>query len=167
MENQVPTFRQMYFNDLAFKSLLNLTFGPLFFWAAIFFIEPMFRLIVTGMTFPLSIIGLLGSIYRYNSVRATFRDGITIKGKMLFRENIVTERSKNSSSVTKRAYFITVGYNVQGVDYKERIRLPGAPYFYGINHEGQEFDLVLKETSPRNVLIKHIYLDYDPTIPEK
>jgi hypothetical protein len=167
MENQVPTFRQMYFNDLAFKSLLQLAYGPIFFLIVVGIVEPMFRLIIASFTIPLSIIGILGSIYRYNSVRATFRDGITVKGKMLYRENIVTERSKNSSDVRKRAYFITVGYNVHGVEYKERIRLPGAPYFFGINHEGQEFDLVLKETSPKNVLIKHVYLDYDPTIPNK
>ena len=168
MQNEVPTFKQIYHNDLAFKSLINLIYGPLIFWAAIFFIEPMFRLIVTAMTIPLSILGVIFAIFRYKSIQSTFRDGVTIKGKMLFREHIVTNSKNSSGSYSKkRSYYITVGYHVHGVEYKQRVRLPGAPYFYGINHEGQEFDLVLKETSPKNVLIKHIYLDYDPTIPRE
>jgi hypothetical protein len=168
MENQVPTFKQIYWNDLGFKSLINLSYGPIVFLIAVGIVEPMFRLIIASFTIPLSLIGIIASIYWYKSIRSTFRDGITVKGKMLFRENIVTERSKNSSAVRKRAYFITVGYNVNGVEYKNRIRLPDAPFLYGIVKEGQEFDLVLKETSPKNALIKHIYLDYVPdNIPEE
>lgn len=167
MQNQIPTFRQMYFNDLAFKSLIQLSFGPIFFLIAVGIVEPMFRLIIASFTIPLSLIGIVSAIYYYNVIQSTFRDGLTVKGKMLFRENIVTERSKNSSAVRKRAYFITVGYNVHGVEYKERIRLPDAPFVLGIVKEGQEFDLVLKETSPKRVFIKHVYLDYDPTIPNE
>ena len=119
------------------------------------------------MTVPLSILGILLTIYRYKMIQSTFQDGITVKGKMLFRENIVTERAKNSSAVKKRVHFITVGYHLNGVEYQQRIRLPDAPYLYGINHDGQEFDVVLKETSPKNVFIKHVYLDYDPTLLNK
>jgi hypothetical protein len=168
MQNQIPTFRQIYYNDLAFKSLIQLIYGPLVFWAAIFFIEPMFRLIVTAMTFPLSLLGIIFSIYRYKSIRNTFEEGVTVKGKMLFREHIVSNSKNSSGSYSKkRSYYITVGYHVNGVEYKQRIRLPDAPFLYGIDHEGQEFDLVLKETSPKNVLIKHLYLEYDPSIPHE
>lgn len=167
MQNQIPTFRQMYYNDVIFESFIKMIYGPLIFWIAIFIVEPMFRLIVTAMTMPLSILGIILTIYRYKLIQSTFQDGTTIKGKMLFRENIVTSTSDNSSAAKKRSYYITVGYRVNGVEYKQRIRLPDAPYLYGINQEGQEFDLVLKETSPKRVFIKHVYLEYDPTIPNK
>lgn len=164
MQNQIPTFRQMYYNDLIFKSFIQLSYGPLIFLVAVGIVEPMFRLVIASFTIPLSLIGIILAIYRYNLIKSTFQDGLSVKGKMLFRENIVTERAKNSSAVKKRAYYITVGYHVNGVEYKERIRLPEAPFLIGINHEGQEFDLVLKETSPKRVFIKHVYLDYDPTL---
>lgn len=167
MQNEIPTFKQIYWNDVAFKSLIQLIYGPLVFWVAIFFVEPMFRLIVTGMTFPLILIGIIATIYRYKSIQSTFRDGITVKGKVLYRENIVTERSKNSSAVRRRAYYVTVSYNVQGVEYKNRMRIPDAPYLYGIKHDNQEIDLVLKESSPKNALMKHIYLEYDPSIQDE
>lgn len=168
MENQVPTFKQIYWNDLAFKSWLQLTYGPIVFLIAIGIVEPMFRLVIASFTIPLSIIGALCAIYRYRLIQSTFRDGMTVKGKFLFRENIVSNSKNSSGSYSKkRSYYITVGYHVNGVEYKERIRLPDAPFLYGINQEGQEFDLVLKESSPKNVLIKHIYLDYDPTIPNE
>jgi hypothetical protein len=167
MQNQIPTFRQMYYNDLIFKSFIQLSYGPIIFLVAVGIIEPMFRLIIASFTIPLSILGILLTIYRYKMIQSTFQDGMTVKGNFLSRENIVTERAKNSSAVRKRAYYITVGYNVQGVEYKQRIRLPEAPFLLGINHEGQEFDLLLKETSPKKVFIKHIYLDYDPAIPNE
>ncbi|KXK14431.1 MAG: hypothetical protein UZ14_CFX002001196 [Chloroflexi bacterium OLB14] len=167
MQNQIPTFKQIYSNDVSFKSLIQLIYGPLIFLIGVSIVEPMFRLIIAAFTIPLSLIGVIASIYWYKSIQSTFRDGITVKGKMLFRENIVTNTSKNSSSSQKRSYYITVGYQVSGVEYQQRIRLPDAPYFYGINHEGQEFDLVLKEATPQNVLIKHVYLDYDPNIPNE
>lgn len=167
MQNQIPTFRQMYYNDLTFKSFIQLIYGPIIFLVAVGIVEPMFRSVIASFTIPLSIIGILCAIYRYNLIQSTFRDGVTVKGKMLFRENIVTRTSKNSSAAKKRSYYITVGYHVNGVEYKQRVRLPEAPFLLGINHEGQEFDLVLKETSPKNVFIKHVYLDYDPTIPNK
>lgn len=168
MENQIPTFKQIYWNDVAFKSLIQLIYGPIVFLIAVGIVEPMFRLIIASFTIPLSLIGVIASIYWYKSIQSTFRDGITVKGKMLFRENIVSNSKNSSGSYSKkRSYYITVGYQVHGVEYKERVRLPDAPFLYGINHEGQEFDLVLKESSPKNVLIKHIYLDYDPNIPNE
>lgn len=168
MQNQIPTFRQMYNNDLIFKSFIQLAYGPILFLIAVGIVEPMFRLVIASFTIPLSIIGILCTIYRYNLIQSTFRDGMTVKGKFLFRENIVTNSKNNSGSYSKkRSYYITVGYHVNGVEYKERIRLPNAPFLYAINQEGQEFDLVLKETSPKRVFIKHVYLDYDPNIPNK
>ncbi len=167
MQNQIPTLKQIYHNDLAFKSWVQLIYGPILFLIAVGIVEPMFRLIIVSFAIPLSIIGVLCAVYRYNLIQSTFRDGITVKGKMLFREDIVTNTSKNSSSSKKRSYYITVGYQVSGVEYQQRIRLPDAPYFYGINKEGQEFDLVLKESSPKKVFIKHVYLDYAPNIPNK
>ncbi|HCR72383.1 MAG TPA: hypothetical protein DIW23_13120 [Anaerolineae bacterium] len=168
MQNQVPTFKQIYWNDLAFKSWLQLSYGPILFLIAIGIVEPMFRLVIASFTIPLSIIGILCAIYRYRLIQSTFRDGVTVKGKMLFREDIVTNSKNSSGSYSKkRSYYITVGYQVNGVEYKERVRLPDAPFLYGINKEGQEFDLVLKETSPKKVFIKHVYLEYAPNTPNK
>lgn len=168
MQNQIPTFRQMHSNDVIFKSFIQLSYGPILFLIAVGIVEPMFRLVIASFTIPLSIIVILCAIYRYRLVQSTFEDGMTVKGKFLFRENIVTNSKNSSGSYSKkRSYYITVGYHVNGVEYKERVRLPGAPFLYAITKEGQEFDLVLKETSPKRVFIKHIYLDYDPSIPNK
>lgn len=161
MKNQVPTFRQIYFNDTAFKSLLSLFIFPLIFFGAVYLAEPSSIFFLPYCTLPLSALGLIFGIFRYISIQSTFRDGINVKCKLLSRENIVTVSSK------KRSYYVTIGYRVHGVEYQQQIQLPNAPYMFGINHENQEFDLVLKESSPLNVFIKHVYLDYDPTIPSE
>jgi hypothetical protein len=166
MQNQVPTLRQIYFNDVLFESFVKMGFGSLFFFLVISFVEPMFRLIVGAFTIPLSLLGIFLTIYRYNLIRTTFQDGFMVKAKLLYRENIAVH-SENSSAVKSRKYYITIGYKVNGVDYKQTVRLPSSFFLFGIKHDGQEFDLMVKETSPKNAFLRHIYLEYDPTIPNE
>lgn len=166
MKNQVPTFQQMYFNDVIFKNFLQLAFGPIVFFIAIALVEPMFRLIIAAFTIPLSLIGIILVIHRYNLVRSTFRDGIAVKAKVLYRQNIANY-SENSRAVKSRSYYLNIGYKVHGVDYQKRVVLPTSFFLYGIKHDGQEFDVMVKETAPKHAFVRHIYLDYDPTTPNE
>ena len=103
----------------------------------------------------LAVVGVLWLAYRYNLVMSTFREGMTVKGKVTRIDRISTRTKRGGR---RHSYFAIVNYRVSGEEIENRIRLPGNPEFYAVG-EGMNIDLLLREEKPKTAFIKHIYLD--------
>jgi hypothetical protein len=155
MDNRTPSLGKLFMNDRVIQNASTLTVAPILFQAVSYwgrgqFLQPL----VTILTIVF-VIGIGWLLYRYNVIMTTFRDGVTVRGRVTGIEKTVT-RSKKGGRRT--SYFARVSYAVQGESFEERLRLPGDPISYGIS-EGNDVDLILNEEKPKTVFIKHIYLD--------
>ena len=162
MENQIPKITKLYFHDFVIKYSMNTIFSSVFVLAGMYWADPSTIKILPYITIPITLLGIVVFLLRYNFVASILREGIVIKGKVESLDRY--ERSEESASnisrkrVVNYSYYVTISYVVGGESYKKSFRLPNSGFVYGI-HDKQEVDLMLKETSPRKVLIKNVYIN--------
>lgn len=157
MNNKTPSFGQLYSIDYNIKSAVQMIFGSLLLQVIIYFgfeqqIFPPMVAILAGLT----IIGIVWLITRYNLIMSTFRDGITVNGKILDLETI-TSKSGNNGTRRHYTYYGKFAYTVQGQPYEIRMRIADNPHLMGLK-EGEDVELVLREEKPKIVFIKMLYL---------
>jgi len=155
MENQIPSLGKLFSRDIIIRNTIGMVLGPLIFFFTVRMMDSTTMFFLPYITLPITAIGIFVFIFRYFTVASTFRDGITVKGKVEHIEKIITRRKKGSR---RTSHYANISYSLSGEPHQSRIKLPGDPTFYGIS-DNQEIDLVLKEEKPKNAFIKHIYLD--------
>lgn len=153
MDNQIPTFRNMYYMDYTMKSSVSMIFGSLLFQGITYFGFEQFYPPVVGILAALTVIGVMMLIYRYNLIVSTFRDGITVMAKIHDLETITSRDSKNRY---KSVYYGRFSYSVQGETHEIRTRIADNPALMGLK-KGGEVELVLREEKPKLVFIKMLY----------
>jgi len=155
MEQSTPTFRKLISRDLNILYALMLIVIPI--------ISLVFSMILTGDLADAqvlclggaSVIGAAWLIYRYNTIKTTFRNGMTVKGNVIRIERRTTrKRGKSASS----AFYAVVSYSVNNESFEERLRVPRSHEKYGVVKD-MTIDLILREEKPKTVFIKRLYLD--------
>lgn len=155
MNNPTPKFGKLYLSDSNIKSSIQMIFGSLLFQLVTYMgFEMFYPPIVIGLA-TLTVIGIIFFVYTYNLIMTTYREGITIKGKVIDIERFSVS-TKNGGR--KKRYYAVIQYMVGGEDYKKKFLLTAEPVFYGIT-QGEDVELILREEKPKTVFIKHIYLD--------
>lgn len=155
MDQPTPTTGNLISRDYTVKNAIGLIIGPLVLQAISF--------ATTGQVFaPFALVlgviviaGIITLFHRYSVIMTTFREGITVRGKVVRTEKIFRRRKKGAN---RRSYFATVSYHVSGETHETRIRLPGEPNLYGIS-EGGDVEIIVKEEKPKTVFIKHLFLE--------
>jgi hypothetical protein len=155
MDNRTPSLGKLFMKDRIIQYAATLTVAPILFQASSYWERGQFSQSLVTISTIVFVIGIGWLLYRYNLIMTTFRDGITIRGKVTGIEKTVTRTKKGGR---RTSYFSRVSYTVLGESFEERVRLPGDPNSYGIS-EGKDVDLILNEEKPKTVFIKHIYLD--------
>jgi len=102
----------------------------------------------------LTVIGILWLVYRYNLIMTTFREGMTVIGKILDLETI---KSTSSKGGRRYSYYGKFAYTVQGELYEIRMRIADNPHLMGLS-KGGNIELVLHEEKPKTIFIKMLYL---------
>lgn len=155
MDKPVPSFGKLYFTDYNIKSAVQLIIGSLLFQGITYFgFENQFFPPLVASLAALTVIGIVWLIYRYNLITATFRDGITVIGKILDLETI---KSTSSKGGRRYSYYGKFAYTVQGQAHEIRMRIADNPHLMGLQ-EGGDIELVLREEKPKTVFIKMLYL---------
>lgn len=155
MDNPTPSFGRLYSTDYNIKSAVQMIFGSLLFQGVTYFgFDNQFYPPLVAVLAALTVIGILWLIYRYNFITATFRDGITVTGKILDLETI---KSNTSRGGQRYLYYGKFAYTVQGQPYEIRMRIADNPILMGLK-EGGNIELVLREEKPKTVFIKMLYL---------
>ena len=154
MDNAIPTFKNLYYSDYNIKSAVQMIFGSLLFQVVSYIGFEMFYLPFAMLLFGLTLLGIIWLIYRYNLITTTFREGITVTGKIL---DLETLKSTSSKGGRRYQYYGKFAYNVQGQPYEIRMRIADNPHLMGLT-EGGDIELVLREEKPKTVFIKMLYL---------
>lgn len=156
MERETPAFRKLFSVDLNIRSAIMMIIGPLLFQGVAYLgFENQFFPPLVAVLAGLIVIGLVWLIFRYNLIRSTFRDGMTVKARVTDTETIITRSKKGGR---RRSHYAKLAYAVNGENFEQRLRLPGDPAFYGIS-EGGDVELILREEKPKTIFIKHMYLN--------
>jgi hypothetical protein len=155
MNNPTPTFRDLYYNDFNIKSAVQMIVGSLLFQVVSYIGFEMFYLPFAMILFGLTLLGIIWLVYRYKLITTTFREGITVNGKILDLETISSSSGKSSSR--RYSYYGKFAYTVQGQPYEIRMRIADNPHLMGLT-EGGDIELVLREEKPKTVFIKMLYL---------
>lgn len=105
---------------------------------------------------------LAGSIalWRYLVVRRILGEGEAIKGVVEATDRHDTNTRSNSSTIQTTptyAYYVTIHYEVRGLERTVRLKLPHSPGTYGLKKDG-DVDLLVLESKPYQPLIRAIYL---------
>lgn len=154
MNNPTPKFSTLYYRDFNIKSASSMIVGSILFQFVTYLGFEMFYPPIVMILLGLAVIGFIWLIYRYNLIMTTFREGTTVRGRVLDTETMV---SRNENGSRRRSYYAKIAYNVSNESFETRLRLPGDPILYGIEENGS-VDLVLQEEKPKNFFIKSIYL---------
>jgi hypothetical protein len=155
MDSPTPTFGKLYSTDFNIKSAVQMIFGSLLFQGITYYgFENQFYPPLVASLAALTIIGFVWLIYRYNLITTTFREGITVIGKVLDLETI---KSTSSKGGRRYSYYGKFAYTVQGQPYEIRMRIADNPHLMGLK-EGGDIELVLREEKPKTVFIKMLYL---------
>jgi hypothetical protein len=154
MNNPTPKLSSLYYGDFNIKSAISMIGGSILFQFVTYLGFEMFYPPIVMILLGLTVIGIIWLIYRYNLIMTTFREGITVRARVLDTETMV---SRNENGSRRRSYYAKIAYNVGNESFETRMRLPGEPIFYGIE-EGGDVDLVLREEKPKTFFIKSIYL---------
>jgi len=144
----------MRYVDFTFKSAVSMIVGSLLFQFVTYMGFEQFYLPIVALTASLTVIGIFLFIYRYNLITSTFRDGITVTGKVL---DLQTTYSRSDGGGRRYQYYGKFGYNVQGRPYEINMRIADNPHLMGLE-KGGDVELVLKEGKPKTVFIKMLYL---------
>lgn len=156
MGNPVPSFGKLYFTDYNIKSAIQMIIGSLLFQGITYYgFEKQFFPPLVGLLAALTMIGIIWLIFRYNLITITFRDGITVTGKILDLETITSSSGKGGGR--RYSYYGKFAYTVQGQPYDIRMRIADNPHLMGLT-EGGDIELVLREEKPKTVFIKMLYL---------
>ena len=155
MDNPTPTFRDLYYFDYNIKSAVQMIVGSLLFQVVSYIGFEMFYLPFGMILFGLTLIGIIWLISRYNLIMTTFREGITVIGKVLNLETITSSSGKGSGR--RYSYYGTFAYSVQGQPYEIRMRIADNPHLMGLT-KGGDIELVLREEKPKTIFIKMLYL---------
>lgn len=155
MDNPTPTFRDLYYFDYNIKSAFQMIVGSLLFQVVSYIGFEMFYLPFAMILFGLTLIGIIWLISRYNLIMTTFREGITVIGKVLNLETITSSSGKGSGR--RYSYYGTFAYSVQGQPYEIRMRIADNPHLMGLT-KGGDIELVLREEKPKTIFIKMLYL---------
>lgn len=160
MEQPTPTFRRLCTHDKNFQIALFLGVGPIipFVYSRIKSGDLFaFQLDWQTMFLPiLSIVGIIWIAYQYSVVMTTFRDGVTVKGKIIRTEARQTKNYKKRR--TYSTYYAVVSYSFNNEAFERRLKLPGSPEKYGLAND-MIVDLILREEKPKTVYIRQLYLD--------
>lgn len=155
MDNPIPTFKDLYSNDFNIKSAVQMIFGSLLFQGIAYFgFENQFFPPLVASLAALTVIGIIWLFYRRNLITTVFREGVTVKGKVLDLETISSSTGKGGH---RYLYYGKFAYTVQGQPYEIRMRIPDNPQLMGLA-KGGDIELVLREEKPRTVFIKMLYL---------
>lgn len=154
MDSPTPSFKRLYYTDYNIKSAVQMIFGSLLFQVVSYIGFEMFYLPFAMILFGLTLLGVIWLIYRYNLITTTFRDGITVIGKILDLEIIKSTSSKGGS---RYSYYGKFAYTVQGQPYEIRTRIADNPHLMGLT-KGGDIELVLREEKPKTIFIKMLYL---------
>lgn len=117
MDNPTPTFKDLYYFDFNIKSAVQMIVGSLLFQVVSYIGFEMFFLPFAMILFGLTLLGIIWLIYRYNLIMTTFREGITVIGKILDLETI---KSTSSKGGRRYSYYGKFAYTVQGQPYEIR-----------------------------------------------
>jgi len=162
MDNQFPNVRKLYSHDFVIKNSINVIVGSIIVLAGMYWADPSTMTVLPYITVPITLLGIMVFAIRYNTVTSTLRDGIVVKGKVESMDRYERTVDNSSSSPLRKpkrySYFVNISYTVNGETYKKRFRLPNSGFVYDIRDQ-QEIELMLKETSPRAVLIKNVYIN--------
>lgn len=155
MDSPTPTFKTLYYIDYNIKSAVQMIVGSLLFQGITYYgFENQFYPPLVVTLAALTVIGIVWLIYRYNLIMTTFREGITIIGKVLDLETI---KSTSSKGGRRYSYYGKFAYTVQGQPYEIRMRIADNPHLMGLS-KGGDIELVLREEKPKTVFIKMLYL---------
>jgi hypothetical protein len=154
MNNKIPSFSTMRFMDFTIKSAVSMIFGSLLFQVVVYIGFEQFYPPLVAILAALTVIGIVMFVYRYNLIVSTFRDGITVTGKVLDLETISSRTDKGGH---RSVYYGKFSYTVQGQPYEIRMRIADNPYLMGLS-KGGDIELVLREEKPKTVFIKMLYL---------
>ncbi|HNF94399.1 MAG TPA: hypothetical protein PKJ84_11120 [Anaerolineales bacterium] len=156
MNNKVPSFGQLYSTDYNIKSSVQMIFGSLLFQVIAYYgFEQQIVPPLVAILAALTVIGIIWLVTRYNLITSTFRDGITVTGKILDLETITSHSGKNNRR--RYTYYGKFAYTVQGQPHEIRMRIADNPHLMGLK-EGEDIELVLREEKPKTVFIKMLYL---------
>ena len=155
MDNPTPGIGKLITRDHAIQNALATTLFPPLFLLINYFMKINFNSILFYIIAALPAVGFAWLIIRYMNIMSAFREGITIKGRVVKTETRVTHSRKGGR---KTRHYATISYTVSGENYEQRIQLAHAPGDYGLD-DGNMVDLILREEKPKTVFIKHIYLD--------
>jgi hypothetical protein len=155
MDKPTPTFRDLYYFDYNIKSAVQMIVGSLLFQVVSYIGFEMFFLPFAMILFGLTLIGIIWLISRYNLIMTTFREGITVIGKVLDLETITSSSGKGSGR--RYSYYGKFAYTVQGQPYEIRMRIADNPHLMGLT-EGGDIELVLRGEKPKTIFIKMLYL---------
>lgn len=155
MDNKIPSFRSMYSMDYTFKTAVSMIVGSLLFQVVAYIGFGQIFLPFVAILAVLTLIGAALFIYRYNLITSTFRDGITVTGKVLDLETVVRKDNKGNY---RNQYYGKFSYAVQGQPHEIRMRIADNPHLMGLR-EGGDIDLVLREEKPEIVFIKMLFVN--------
>ena len=140
--------------DFTIKSAVSMIVGTLIFQVVTYIGFEQFYPPVVIITASLTVIGIIMLVYRYNLIMSTFRDGITVTGKVL---DLQTSYSRTDGGSRRYQYYGKFAYTVQGQPYEINMRIADNPHLMGLE-KGGDVELVLKEEKPKTVFIKMLYL---------
>ena len=155
MDNKTPSFRSMYSMDYTFKTAVSMIVGSLLFQVVAYIGFGQIFLPFVAILAVLTLIGAALFIYRYNLITSTFRDGITVIGKILDLETVTSHSGKNNRR--RYTYYGKFAYTVQGQPHEIRMRIADNPHLMGLKEE-EDIELVLREEKPKTVFIKMLYI---------
>jgi len=160
MEQPTPTFRRLFTHDKNFQYAVLLAVGPIipFIYSRIMSGD-LFALRLNWQTMFLPILSILGVVwmaYQYSMIMTTFRDGVTVKGKIIRTERKQTKDYKKGR--TYATYYAIISYSFNNEAFERRLKLPGPPEKYGLAND-MIVDLILREEKPKTVYIRQLYLD--------
>ncbi len=156
MSNKTPSFRQLYSTDYNIKSSVQMIFGSLLFQVIAYYgFEQQILPPLVAILAVLTVIGIVWFATRYNLIMSTFRDGITVTGKILDLETVTASSGKNNRR--RYTYYGKFAYTVQGQPHEIRMRIADNPHLMGLKEE-EDIELVLREEKPKTVFIKMLYL---------
>jgi hypothetical protein len=145
----------MYYIDYNIKSAVQMIIGSLLFQVVSYLgFDGQIFLPWVAILAGLTVIGIIWLITRYNLIKSTFRDGMTVVGKILNLETITTRTNKGGR---RYQYYGKFAYNVQGQPHEIRMRIADNPHLMGLEKDG-DIELVLREEKPKTVFIKMLYL---------
>ena len=109
-----------------------------------------------------SAVSALVLVRRYLLVKKILGEGSAVKGTAVKVDRYDSNRDRNSSTstlqfTTSYVYYVTIRYEVQGVERKVRLKLLFSPGTYGIKEDG-EVELLVLDAKPRKPLIRAMYL---------